>query len=201
MKYPIIAASQWTFGINDPSLIAWLIFVVYFVTAILCWRARAGALPARESGTRILWIVLSFCLILLGLNKQLDLHRLVMDVGRELIAERKHSLVLRGGIIAGTGVLAGCVLLLGLKFLRGSNREVRWAYAIFFDLLGVEVLRFLPGPMSGLLVTHVFTAEEGLFHIHTIELLELGSLTVIGLLARASVRRNEVSPDDQHDDS
>ena len=202
MNHPTIPAGQWRFGINDRSFIAWLILVAYFMTAILCWRARASALRI-EPGTRTLWTVLSFCLILLSLNKQLDLHRLFMDVGLDLVAERDwqdYSPVLLGGIIARAGVLGVSVLLLGVKFLRGSNRELRWAYGTFFGLLAVQVVRFLPGTISGLLVTHVFAEEDGLFHVHAIELLELGSLTVVGLLARASACRNEAYPDDRHDD-
>ena len=88
--------------------------------------------------------------------------------------------------VLGIAVLVMSVVVLAAKSLRQSNREVRWAYGILAVLLAVLVLRFLPGPIADLLVTHVFTEEDGLLHVHTIELLELGCLTLLAALAWTS---------------
>lgn len=194
MKILTVAASTWTFGINDPSLIAWVIFGVFFAVAYLCWRARTNATLALEPRIPLLWTILSIALILLGVNKQLDLHRLIMDVGRDLVAAqawRSYSPVLLGVFVTSVVVLGVFVLLFGINGFRVSNRELRIAYGTLIGLLAAQVVRFLPGPIAGILVTHIF-ADEGLFHTHLIEFLELGCLGMIGFVARADARRNVV---------
>ncbi len=205
MNNRIIAESFWEFAVNDPSLIAWVIVIAYLVTAGLCWRARTGALIAANSANGILWAVLSFTMILLCINKQLDLHKGFLDFCRDLLAGRNVSpwllgAWLFGGMIGCAGLLAVIVWLLRVKFLGKISRELCWAYAILVSLLGLQVLRFLPGPISSLLLLHVFTEEEGLLHIHSIELLELGSLIAISFLARVSIYRSKVLPDHRADD-
>ena len=200
MNNQIIAESFWKLLVNDPSLIAWVIVIAYFVTAALCWRARTSALLSAVSANGMHWAVLSFTMILLCINKQLDLHKVCLDFGRDLFAGRNVSpwllgAWLIGGMIGCAGLLAVTVWLLRVKFLRKPSRELCWAYAILVSFLGLQVLRFLPGPISSLLLLHVFTEEEGLLHIHFIELLELGSLVAISFLARVSVNRSKVLPD------
>ncbi len=194
-----VAESFWKFGVNDPSLIAWVIVVAYFVTAALCWRARTGAIHAPDSTNGMLWSVLSFTMILLCINKQLDLHKWCMDFIRDLLARRNVSPWLPGvwllcGMIAIAILLAVFVWLFRFKILRKASSELCWAYVTLVSLLGLQVLRFLPGPISGLLLLHVFTEDEGLLHIHSIELLELGSLAAISYLARASFFGSSAEP-------
>ncbi len=185
------AESFWKFGVNDPSLIAWVIVVAYFVTAALCWRARTSATLAQESTHGVLWSFLSSAMILLCVNKQLDLHKWCMDFFRDLFTRKNVSPWLLGGLLLG-GMIAIAILLavfvwlFRFKIFRKASNELRCAYVTLVSLLGLQVLRFLPGPISGLLLLHVFTEEEGLLHIHFIELLELGSLVAISYLARAS---------------
>ena len=114
-----------------------------------------------------------------------------MDFFRDLFARRTFSPWflggwLLGGMIAIAILLAVVVWLFRFNILRKASNELRCAYVTLVSLLGLQVLRFLPGPISGLLLLHVFTEEEGLLHIHAIELLELGSLVAISYLARAS---------------
>ena len=200
MSNKIISESYWKFGVNDPSLIAWVIVFAYFVTAALCWRARTDARLAAVSANWMLWAVLSFTMILLCINKQLDLHRVCLDFGRDLFAGKIVSpwllgACLLGGMIGCAGILAFTVWLLRVKFLRKPSRELCWAYALLVSFLVLQVLRFLPGPISSLLLLHVITEEEGLLHIHSIELLELGSLIAISLLAHVSFYRSNELPD------
>lgn len=89
---------RWHFGIGDPTLIAWVIFVAYFISA---WLARTASVTCQETAGRLtpfdsreaknqlllarLWMVVATVMLLLGINKQLDLHALFGEVVRDLI--------------------------------------------------------------------------------------------------------------------
>lgn len=64
----------WFPGIGDPSLIGWFTVFAYFYTAYKGWRA-ATVLGSRSALKReaYLWLGIAGLLLLLGINKQLDL--------------------------------------------------------------------------------------------------------------------------------
>ena len=87
LMLPVIALAatedgRWHAGIGDPTFIGWFTVLVYAVAAVLCVRttlaARRGGLPWR------FWAGVSLAMILLGLNKQLDLQSWFTEVGRDL---------------------------------------------------------------------------------------------------------------------
>lgn len=88
---------RWHFGVGDPTLLGWLTFVAYFVACAACVRAmlssRFGAQklaqvsPEEANNQRalaVMWLGLSVLMLLLGMNKQLDLQTLLTEVGRDL---------------------------------------------------------------------------------------------------------------------
>lgn len=74
--------------VGDPTIIGWTITIAYFIAAFLCWRAgkleRESPLEIRNSHSYFLWFGLAIILLILGLNKQLDLQTLFTSVGREI---------------------------------------------------------------------------------------------------------------------
>ena len=67
--------------IGDPSILGVGVFFLYTVAAVLAWR-RAVATPAQSKAeTAIWWICMIFC-IAFGLNKQLDMQRVLEDLAR-----------------------------------------------------------------------------------------------------------------------
>lgn len=74
----MIADITWRPGIGDPTWLAWIITLAYGVASGLCCRC---GLPRRAPRT---WLVIAGLLLLLGLNKQLDLQTLFIEVGREI---------------------------------------------------------------------------------------------------------------------
>jgi hypothetical protein len=76
---------NWKPGIGDPSLIGWLAVLGYFITAGLCaWVAgRLGRSGLGRGGPQQkAWVILALVLVVLGINKQLDLQGLLMEWGR-----------------------------------------------------------------------------------------------------------------------
>lgn len=138
---------HWSPGIGDPTLGGWLTVMLYAVAALQCYRlARITAnLPIDRE--RIFWATLALGLLVLGINKQLDLQTALTEIGR-LIAhhqgwyEARHAVQQRfvysvaalaglaGVIVAylarktagGTIVaLIGGVLLLGFVVVRAAS--------------------------------------------------------------------------------
>lgn len=72
---------RWEAGIGDPTVIGWVTVVAYAATALLALRcARRSAEPLEFR----FWAVLAATLVLLGINKQLDLQSLFTQTGRDL---------------------------------------------------------------------------------------------------------------------
>jgi hypothetical protein len=76
------ADGRWEIGIGDPSPMGWITVGAYALAVVLAWRnaqtARRTAVPSS------FWIGLAAVLLLLGLNKQLDLQTWFGQTGRDM---------------------------------------------------------------------------------------------------------------------
>jgi hypothetical protein len=80
---------RWSPGIGDPTVGGWVTVAAYFAATCCCLvvsRAlgKASGDPARRGRERIVWGLLSAALLLLGVNKQLDLQTAFTEIGRML---------------------------------------------------------------------------------------------------------------------
>lgn len=143
---------RWTPGIGDPTITGWLTVFAYFFTAWLCLRAlmaeksgpprpywetiralmrvlrknwQSPPLPAKRSA---IWLMLAAILVLLGINKQLDLQTLFTDIGRYAATygnwyeERRY---IQAVFILGIGVLGFFALTNLFRLSRGPLRDFR----------------------------------------------------------------------------
>lgn len=111
---------RWHLVFGDPTLLGWLTLAAYLLAGLTCWRAHRScrfgarmllnASPAEARHQERLahwWVGLGALMILLGLNKQLDLQTLLTEVGKDM--------ALAQGWYAGRKqVKLAFVLLLGL---------------------------------------------------------------------------------------
>jgi hypothetical protein len=79
----MISAIKWRPGFSDPDLPGLIITRAYALTALLCFRR---ALKERrgsdgKNGHSKAWFLYAIALILLGMNKQLDLQTLLIQIG------------------------------------------------------------------------------------------------------------------------
>jgi hypothetical protein len=185
------ADGRWQPSIGDPTLMGWVTVVAYATAAVLAFRsARVEARgAARERNTAHeqktlarFWGGLALLLLLLGVNKQLDLQTLFTQVARDAALaqgwydDRRRFQVL---FIAAVGLL-GLLGTLGLAF---ALRKI--AARIWLALLGI-----------GFLVSFVLIRAASFHHVDL--LLRAGpvrlnwvfELTGIGLIALAAVRAN-----------
>ena len=164
---------------GDPTLGGWLAVWSYGVAGMLCavtwWRMRQGWLAAesQEAGG---YLVLAVSLLLLGVNKQLDLQSAFTEIGRLMAHQQgwydqRHRIQL--AFMTFLGVLALTVLAIVIMQARRWPVPTRLAWAAWLAL-GVFVLlrassfhhmdRFIGMRMGGVAWNHW---------------LELGSLWVL----------------------
>ncbi len=150
-----LTVRRWHLGIGDPTFLGWFTVAAYALALHYAWfaiartRQRASELEAqglpglrRERTVARLWLLVFAVLLLLGLNKQLDLQTLLSDVFRELsfrqgwFGERRlwQARFIEGLVLAAVGCAA-----LGLYLLRHVLARVR-ATLVGLTVLGSFVL-------------------------------------------------------------
>lgn len=78
----IFSSITWRLEIGDPTMMGWIICISYFISAFLCLSLSFFHKEEREEA--LFWGLIGGTLVLLGINKQLDLHTLFLQVGRDL---------------------------------------------------------------------------------------------------------------------
>lgn len=73
---------RWRPGIGDPNFIGWFTVFAYAVAAVLCFREARRDQEIRRRF--VFWSILGTLMVLLGINKQLDLQTWLTLTGRHL---------------------------------------------------------------------------------------------------------------------
>ena len=110
----------WNLGIGDPTLIGWLTVAAYLVASFLCiyCALRVSRFPFFSQSVQLpwLWWSLAIILLLLGLNKQLDIQSWFRITGKEVIKTQgwyQHRMTIYMGVatILFTSILTILVFL------------------------------------------------------------------------------------------
>ena len=125
---------------NDRTTFAWIIVVLYFAGAGASFWAWFGA----ESRERRFWLATAILLVLLGLNKELDLQNVLTQNARAIVRyldlydQRR---LMQGGflLILGTAGLVAMVFL--ASWLRRASLPARTAAAGVVLLFAFVVMR------------------------------------------------------------
>jgi len=113
---------SWHPGIGDPSIGGWLTVLAYGVAVVVTWRAAwVASQPARSQ----FWIGLAILLLLLGVNKQLDLQTAMTQFGRSLALaqgwyEQRHYV--QFAFIGALGLVMAGLLALVLRRIGSASR-------------------------------------------------------------------------------
>ena len=163
--------------VHDPSAIAWFIVVAYFGASILALRAAGLSRNLRE---RHFWTGAAALLVLLGLNKQLDLQTFVTRFGRTLARSEgwysDRRLVQALFILLLGAVAIGCIAALSV-WLRRSASAVKIALLGCVLLAGFVVMRAASfHHMDAWVTRNVAGMRSGWW-------LELAGILVIGISA------------------
>jgi hypothetical protein len=130
-----VVNDEWRPGIGDPTFMGWFTVAAYLAASIACaWAARMEIALAR-SGSRAaaaFWWLFAGLLVLLGVNKQLDLQSLVTVVGRRVALAQgwyEHRRIYQAIFIGGVALLGIAVLGAFGWYARGVLRRSKLAVA------------------------------------------------------------------------
>lgn len=172
----------WTPGFNDPTLMGWVTTISYMLASVLsfCLSRRS-----KTKGFRFFhfWRILSTTLLLLGLNKQLDLQIILVRTASRLALENgwyQQRYMARYGFVA---IVIAAALICG-AWLIAHKGDYLPADPFLWAGIGLVVSFVLirtAGLKIGLITNNYGTDSDGLVHF-----LELGAaLWLNGALARA----------------
>lgn len=181
-----IESDRWVPGIGDPTVIGWVTVAVYFVVALISLKATflsqqnnlAKCNSRQDKSIKVFWLFLTFFLIALGINKQLDLQSLLTQIGRDIAKSHgwyKDRRLFQTGFI----ILIGVIGITSLTLLIRTYRNT--CYSIKIALTGCAILFiFILIRASSFHHMDIFINMK-LIGIKMNWLLELGSLAIIGL--------------------
>ncbi|MGN6386576.1 MAG: hypothetical protein ACTHMT_10080 [Verrucomicrobiota bacterium] len=195
---PILAFTDedgWHAGIGDPTVLGWVTVVGYFVAGLLAFRA-AWKVRHEPGKLRVFWSSLTLVLILLGINKQLDLQTWLTITARRLAVwegwyGKRRALQFAFIILVTISGVVGFKWMWSL--VQDQTREMWWALAGLFFLMVFVVIR----AASFHHVDQFLKYDIGGFRLNWI--FELGGICMVArgaFLARHSRGRN---PDRPHD--
>ncbi len=146
--FAMTTTEGWQPGIGDPTFKGWFTVFAYLATSVLCWKSARVALPrwkqTGNTGPVLFWILFSALLLLLGINKQLDLQTWFTSFGRDVAREQgwyeqRHPVQIIFIVLLTLGGLA--VLGLFIRLTRGAIRECRVALLGGIFLISFVVMR------------------------------------------------------------
>ncbi len=188
----VAADGRWHPGIGDPTPVGWITVFAYFGAALLAYRALRlhwAAPPSKERRLLLaFWATVLCAMVLLGVNKQLDLQTWLTEIGRDLAKSEGWYRRRQAVQIA----FIGAISLMGIAGLLEATLVLR------------SVFRRIAGALLGLgfLVTFVIVRAASFHHIDallgygTIRLnwvLELGGIALIALSASRQGRKRLAS--------
>ena len=186
----------WSFHVGDPYLMGWVIFTAYIIVSLLCLfvgvSTRKLERGHEKKKTIILWLGLSVFMVLLGINKQLDLQTLFFSIGR-LIARSQGWFDKRREV---QGLfIKGFTFICFVSLVTGYYTFKQQLIKNIFVLIGIILLlSFII--IRAASINHVeFIPEQ--IHIlgsnHMKYVIELGGIVLVGFGARIEYTRWEKS--------
>ncbi len=185
-----ISQISWRPQIGDPSFMGWLTVAAYAVAALLCFIAADRSLltadPKQGQRWRRLWLGLAVFMLLLCLNKQLDLQSLFTDVGR-VLARREgwydNRRIVQRWFVLGVAMTGAVTFLILAWKIRFALRE---SIILLFGL--ISLMTFLVVRAASFHHVDMLLGSE-IVGVRMNWILELGGIALIAFSAAQSICR------------
>ena len=129
---------RWQLGIGDPTIFGWLTVVVYLAAVVRCF------VKSKESkffgGNYRFWLYLAALLLLLGINKQLDLHSWFAEIMRDRAQtygwyKYRQSVLVSLISLLGFGIISSIISFRLYLANSWRNYKITWAGIIVLLML------------------------------------------------------------------
>lgn len=137
----------WSPGIGDPSFGGWLTVALYAAAAWATWRVLRDwdmLPPVVARREKWFWHMLFLGLVMLGINKQLDLQSALTEIGRMLADQQgwyENRRQVQVAFIVGIGLMGGTVFAATLNLIWGAPAATLWALLGSAGLMLFVVIR------------------------------------------------------------
>ena len=130
-----LLAVEWSLGIGDPTVVGWTITCAYAIAAWMCLKAGARANARKIEGLTRFWLACSFLLLLMCVNKQLDLQKLATETARAIARDEgwyKERKAFQWTVLLTSGFIA---LALAVSTAWLMRRHLRTLWPVFVGAL------------------------------------------------------------------
>ena len=181
---------QWSPGIGDPSIVGWVTVLLYVAAAWACLQValqirKGKAVPPSTVREFWLWSIFSALLLLLGVNKQLDLQTALTEIGR-MLAQKQGWYERRAHVqkefiatlfIAGILSAAGLLMLIRRMALHAKLAAAGMCFIAVFVLIRASSFHKVDAFLGSRLV-----------HLRMNWLLEIGGISIVLVAGRGRLR-------------
>jgi len=187
----VIVNGHWSPGIGDPTFIGWLITAAYLITSVFCgicaWRTDRISPINQYHHHRLFWSGLAVIVLIMGINKQLDLQCLFIAVVKKMAvaqgwySQRRIFQIFFVAFVTVFGLIF--LILLGWKLKR-----LWWQYglALFGILLLIIFIAIRAAPLNHAMKIPRWRSVMGLIN----SVLELSGIGLVGISALMGIIRS-----------
>jgi hypothetical protein len=135
---------RWHLGLGDQSWLGWLTVLGYAIAALLAGRSALTARRASAVWDERFWWAACLLLLLLGVNKQLDLQVLLTDIGRAWAVDHgwyRARRAFQKEFISGVALCGAAVVAAGVIWARKRSGAIRLGFAGLVFLIAYILIR------------------------------------------------------------
>ena len=180
-----IENGRWAPSIGDPTVMGWVTVVVYFTVAIICLKVATA--ENTNKSEKHFWFYLTFFLIALGINKQLDLQTLLTQIGRDLAIAHgwyEDRRIIQSAFIILIGFLGLTSMAILMRIYRNAHTPIKIVFAGCIILFIFILMRASSFHHMDILI------NIKLVGIKMNWILELGGLAIIGITGYRYTKNN-----------
>ena len=111
---------EWELSFNDNNILGWLTVFGYLISCCLCLFCAIYVNQTKDKNSRWFWLLITFVLLFLGINKQLDIQKLFLITGRKavwILGFYEQRRIFQKGFILGIGITISTLFIVTGKAL------------------------------------------------------------------------------------
>ncbi len=141
--YSLLGIS-WTPKLGDNDLLGWVTVLGYLITFVLSLFCAIKVNKTREKNSRWFWWLITFIILFLGINKQLDIQTLLLQTGKSatwILGFYEQRRIFQKGFMLGIGMTMLTIFILTGKTLGSDWKKCKLSLLGLLFLVSFVILR------------------------------------------------------------